>query len=73
MYIIKSIRTTTTPEGDGKYNYYDAEATIRIMDGNGENEREAYILVHWEASIYNIFFFKILLIFNSFKFYLFIF
>ena len=32
MYIIKSIRTITTPEGNGKYNYYDAEAKICITD-----------------------------------------
>jgi hypothetical protein len=56
MYIIKSIRTITTPEGDGKYNYYNAEAKICITDEKGNNEKEAYVLVHWEASMYRFFY-----------------
>ena len=56
MYIIKSIRTITTPEGDGKYNYYDAEAKICITDEKGNNEKEAYVLAHWEASMYRFFY-----------------
>lgn len=56
MYIIKSIRTITTPEGDGSYNYYDAEAKICITDEKGNNEKEAYVLAHWEASMYRFFY-----------------
>lgn len=56
MYTIKSIRTTTTPEGNGSFNYYDAEATICITDDSGNNEQEAYVLVHWEASMYRFFY-----------------
>lgn len=56
MYIIKSIRSITTPEGDGKYNYYDAEAKICLTDEKGNNEKDAYVLVHWEATMYRFFY-----------------
>jgi hypothetical protein len=55
MYTIKSIRTTVTPNQNEDL-YYDAEAKIVITDEDGNNEKEAYVLVHWDADIYRFFY-----------------
>ena len=55
MYTIKSIRSTVTPT-DNEFQYYDAEAKICITDEDGKNEKEAYVLVHWDSDIYRFFY-----------------
>ena len=56
MYIIiNSIRTLATPNKNDNV-YYNAEAHIHICDQNGNKEKEAYVLAHWDAEIYRFFY-----------------